>query len=105
MTSQRNTFKIVITNNNTFKCYIVSYLGTRKVSETLFKFHKNDDGEYIPSISFEENSFSICNNDKKSVNLIQELYENPKEFKQYEFQFQHEKYSVVFEVLFSLIIS
>ena len=91
-------FKIQITKNYTFKCFVI----VAEKKETPFQIKDNQE-EYIPSITFQNHSVSFF--DGNSTNLIKELYEHPEEYKEYQILFQDKSYSLIFEVLFGLIIT
>ena len=96
------TLKLTTTKTNKFIVSIKSINSSEK--EIIIKLNKNNkQEEYNPSITFTDSSFSIC--DENEINLLEELNHNPEEFKFYTIQFQHKQYSVLFEVLFAIIIS
>ncbi|MBQ4122167.1 leucine-rich repeat domain-containing protein, partial [bacterium] len=96
--TNQKVFKIQITKNYTFKCF---YIDSEK-KETPIQIKENQE-EYVPSISFQNHSVTFCDEENRT-NLIKELYEHPEEYKEYQILFQDKSYSLIFEVLFGLII-
>ena len=67
--------------------------------------YKEDQEEYIPCISFIDNQIIICEETEDSINFIQELLDEPEDFKLYSIRYNNKEYQVIGEVLFALIVN
>ena len=93
------TFKIVITKQNTIQCFLID----SENKEEIIQIQENQN-EYIPSILFDKTTIHICPNNT-NINIIKDLFDEPYNYRKYSIEYQLQKYQVIFEVLFGLIIN
>ena len=98
-------FKIVINKEYKIKC---SYIDSQKNEIPIHLTNKNKDKkeDYLPiSISFHDNKIILCEENTFNIHFINDLFDQPNDFKLYEINYQHKDYKVIAEVLFALIIN
>ena len=97
--------KIIITislkDNNKLQ---ITYLNALK-EEKLIQFDQNKQEEYPVTISFDNNKITVCEENENSIHFIEDLVQQPENYKMYDIEFQGKSYAVIAEVLFALIIS
>ena len=95
------SFKITITKNYLLQCSIID----EQNKETIVNLPNNQQDEYIPSITFNTNTITICKQENNTIQFIKQWLNHPEEYKIYEIFFQGKRYEIVAEVLFAIIIS
>ena len=96
-----NTFKINITNEFKLQCSLID----SEDKEQFISLHNNQQQEYTPCISFHNNIISICEENKENnIYFIEDFIQNPDTDQYYSIIFQNKQYSLIAEVLFSIII-
>ena len=91
--SLKENNKLQITSINTLK------------EEKLIQFDHNKQEEYPVTISSDNNKIMVCEENENSIHFIDDLMQQPENYKMYDIEFQGKFYSVIAEVLFALIIS
>ena len=94
------TFIITITDTYKLKCSIIN-----DKEQEIFITLKNKQEEYIPCITFNNNTISLCQEEENRIEFMQQWIKNPEEFITYPVHFQNKDYSLLSEVLFSIIIT
>ena len=95
-------FKIHISKEYKLQCSIIDYNNNNH--ETIIELLK-DQKEYNPCISFTQNTLAICKEtDDNAIHFIKEWIETPNDYKEYKIHYQNKEYSVIYEMLFGLII-
>jgi hypothetical protein len=56
-------FKIQINKNYTIECFLIN----SEKKETKIQLKGNEQDEYIPCISFDEDSYSVCKENEENV--------------------------------------
>ena len=98
---QKITLKINLKENNKLQ---ITYTNTLK-EEKLIQFDHNKQEEYPVTISFDNNKITVCEENESSIHFIDDLMQQPENYKMYDIEFQGKSYSVIAEVLFALIIN
>ena len=99
------TFKIQITTNYQLKCSIID----DNNKETIITLPQSNQQEITPSITFSNYTISLCEkniNEKENtqIEFMKNWIEHPESFSTHQIVFQNKEYSLLPEVLFSLII-
>ena len=100
MSENQRILKIVISNELLLKCCIVD----NQQNEILIQIIENEN-EYIPSVSYTEDSIEYCKKSDKMITFMKEWIEHPEIYTKYPLHFEGKQHEVVAEVLFGLIIS
>ena len=95
------TLKIKITDKYKLQCFTINEEGI----ETIIQLPNQPQEEYSPTISFGKIFVTICQENDKSIEFIQQWIEHPSEFTEYQIQFQEKEFELLPEVIFALIIS
>ena len=98
---QKIVLTITFTQNNKLQ---ISYTNTLK-EEKIIQFDHNKQEEYPVTISFDNNKITVCEENENSIHFIDDLMQQPENYKMYNIEFQGKSYSVIAEVLFALIIN
>ena len=98
---QKITITISLKENNKLQ---ITYTNTLK-EEKLIQFDHNKQEEYPVTISFDNNKITVCEENENSIHFIDDLMQQPENYKMYDIEFQGKSYSVIAEVLFALIIN
>ena len=98
--NKRRILQITITQTNQFKCSLLNQ--EENVKEEIIKLRPEEDF-YIPSILFNQNKIEICPK-QTEINILEDLINQPDEYKLYEIKYQQKQYQLTFEVIFGLII-
>ena len=92
---------ININNENKLKCQI--FVGNERIERNVKMFKEQE--EYLPmTITFEMNEIIIGEQRETTIDFVQDWFNNPEEFKEYQINYQNKEYKVIAEVLFSLLI-
>ena len=94
--------KIIITNTFTIQCFLID-----QENNQIPVYLKEQKEEYIPSVSFDNNTISVCptNTNQNTIYFMKDWLEQPDKYIFYSFEFQNKEYSVVSEVFFALIMN
>ena len=91
--------EIYFNKHNQMKCFLVD----EENNSMIIELKKGND-IYTPSISFNMNFITICEENENSINFVKDWMEEPEVFKEYEIYYQNKEYHVISEVLFALMI-
>ena len=94
------TLKIKITETYLLQCFLID----QDNNSTIITLHDNQQ-EYVPCVQISQDVIHVCEESEKSIYFIKEWFEEPNNYKMYSFIFQNKEYSVLAEMLFSLIIN
>ena len=95
------SFKIHITNNYTIQCSIID----SEQKETIIQLQGNSSQEYFPTLSFSDNTISICEEKDNQIQFLQQWFQQPNDYSTYTILFQRKEYQLLPEVLFALVIN
>ena len=99
--SSRSTLKIIITKEYRIKCCLLDLLNR----ETIIQLNGYQEEYYQMELCFDANKISLSQNGNNSIPFIQDLIENPNDFKVYNIVFQEKEYNIIGEVLFALLVN
>ena len=94
-------FIIEISEEKKLKCIIVK---KNDQKEEVVKLKDGENDEYIPCISFNGYEITIGDENDDSIQFIDDLINDPLNFKKYKICFQNKENEVIAETLFGLII-
>ena len=95
-------FKIIITKEFTLQCFTIDEEG----KENFIQLNKeNIKEEYKPTVLFEKNIISICQEDEKSIEFVKKWIDQPEDFTEHQIQFKNKDFQLLPEVLFAILIS
>ena len=99
MSDIKVTLKITITENYQLKVSIID----SNSKKTMISLNK-DQTIFVPSIGFEVNTISVCENKENDVHFMKDWFEHPEDYKLYSIVFRQREYQLISEILFILII-
>ena len=101
--NKHHIFLIIINSNNKIKCLLINSENDNEIQ--FIQLYQHQQEEYLPiNILFDMNEIIINNQRKESIDFMNDLINNPDDFKEYQIKYQNKEYKVIAEVLFALII-
>ena len=98
----RSTIKILITRNYLLQIKLIQ----NQTNETIIYLSDTNQEEYnTPSITFDGNFIKVCENTNNQIHFLQKWIENPDDYTEYIIQFQNKQFSLLPEVLFTIIVN
>ena len=96
---QHKKLKLRITKEFKFQCSLLDSNNIETICQPIPTIE-----QYIPCITFQNDIILFCKNHPNAIHFLKEWFQNPNEFRMYNFTYQGEEFSVIAEVLFALLV-